>query len=245
MSTAIQSSVDYSKFKTIRGNRDINKAHINRLVGAYKENTEAIKYNPILVNEDWQVIDGQHRLEALKILELPVYFIEHTGLKLEDAQKLNSLVKTWTPKDYAHSYAENGSTDYKVYLNVVENYPFGHNIIVAYLAGSGVFPTVTMFRNGLFRVGDLKDAEKNLGRLMECQEYYVDYKRKGFAEAILVALNTPKFDWKWFLTRLETPFAKQTLLPFDSKGAYLRAIEEIYNYNCLSNKQIYFSTKVM
>ena len=56
----------HSIFKTQKGNRPINKNHLDRLILSMKK-----KYliSPILVNEKMEVIDGQHRLQAQK--ELP------------------------------------------------------------------------------------------------------------------------------------------------------------------------------
>lgn len=247
MSTdTIKVSHDLSQFKTLKGNRQIKRAHVNRLRSAYSENTEAIQYNPILVNEKLEIIDGQHRFEALKELEAPVYYIEQPGLTIEDAQKLNSLVKTWGPNDYAHAYAENGNQHYLTFLKFREQYPkIGFNVLTRYLAGYGVTPTTEMFRNGTFKVGSVKKATENLDKLLECGVHYQDYRRKGFGEALLVALNTKGFDFEWFLNRLQQPKAKEILMPFDTKGEYLRAIEKLYNYNALEKNHIFFSTKVM
>ena len=38
--------------------------------------------SPILVNEKMEVIDGQHRLQAQKELNLPTYYIKNKGYDL-------------------------------------------------------------------------------------------------------------------------------------------------------------------
>ncbi len=241
----IKVSHNHSEFKILQGNRQTKKAHINKLISAFRENTEAIQYNPILVNERMEIIDGQHRYNALKELDAPIYFIQQPGLTIEDAHKLNSLVKTWGPDDYAHAYSENGNKHYTIYLRFRQEYPkIGFNVLIRYLAGFGSTPTTDMFRNGNFKVKSIRESKENLDKLITCGDLYSDYRRKGFGEALLIALNTKNFKFEWFLNRLASQRAKKILQPFDTKGNYLRAIEELYNYNLTEKNQVFFSTQL-
>jgi ParB-like chromosome segregation protein Spo0J len=63
---------DYEMFKTLDGNRTVNKLHVSRLKESFKT---AYLLSPILINQQNQIIDGQHRFEAAKILGLPVNYI--------------------------------------------------------------------------------------------------------------------------------------------------------------------------
>ncbi len=96
----IESTENYTLFKTIDGNRKVRSAHVKKLKESIVIDPRTILFAPILVNEKYQVIDGQHRLEAIKQLGLPVYFIRHKGLGLDIVQKLNSNAKQWQPIDY-------------------------------------------------------------------------------------------------------------------------------------------------
>ena len=58
----VYKTTDLSIFKSIDGNRVPNLQHIKRL--AQSINVYGMKCNPILVNEQMEVIDGQHRLAA-------------------------------------------------------------------------------------------------------------------------------------------------------------------------------------
>lgn len=59
---------DYSLFKTLKGNRNINQAHLYRLTKSIKE-----KYllSPIVVNEHFEIIDGQNS-EAQRFHPMPL-----------------------------------------------------------------------------------------------------------------------------------------------------------------------------
>ena len=97
----IQKTQDYTLFRRIKGNRNVSQPHVKRLLEAIKNDPKTITYNPIVVNSKMEVIDGQHRLEAIKKVDLPVYYIIVDDLRLETVQKLNSGSKMWSPMDYA------------------------------------------------------------------------------------------------------------------------------------------------
>ena len=60
----IHSTYDLSIFKILDGNRNINLGHVERLVKSIEEN--GFLKMPIIVNDNFDVIDGQHRLMAAK-----------------------------------------------------------------------------------------------------------------------------------------------------------------------------------
>lgn len=99
---------DYDKFKRLEGNRDVKTAK------KVLDSINAVGYvlSPILVNEKFEIIDGQHRLEALKKLNLPVYYIMQPGIGEEECKYLNTGQTNWTTMDYIQSYSEKGIKDY-------------------------------------------------------------------------------------------------------------------------------------
>ena len=80
---------DYSRFKKVVGNRDVK---------SYKRVLESIKNvgyipNPIIVNENYEVIDGQHRLQACEELGISIAYIMIPGLNIESARRMFSMKK--------------------------------------------------------------------------------------------------------------------------------------------------------
>ena len=69
----IHSTYDLNVFKILEGNRNINLLHVERLVKSIEEN--GFLKMPIIVNKNYEVIDGQHRLEAAKKSKSMVYYI--------------------------------------------------------------------------------------------------------------------------------------------------------------------------
>ena len=114
----IRITTDYSIFLHVIGNREINKSNVNRL----KESINEIGLQvPILVNENKAVVDGQHRLQALKELNLPVTYVQSAITKEEHIPDLQ-VSKVWTALDYAKRNAAQGDKQCIKALDIVEEW---------------------------------------------------------------------------------------------------------------------------
>ena len=85
----ILKTYDYEIFKRMKGNRVVNNSHVKNLVKSMQE-----KYlpQPLTVNEDMEIIDGQHRFAAAMELNLPIYYQIINGTTISDVQRLNTGV---------------------------------------------------------------------------------------------------------------------------------------------------------
>lgn len=91
---------DYTLFKKLEGNRDVRKK--NALVRSIKE-MDLTMYSPIIVSEDFRIIDGQHRFEACKELGLPIYFLVMPSKNAERAMiVLNRCQSQWKSEEFFH-----------------------------------------------------------------------------------------------------------------------------------------------
>ena len=101
---------DYDQFKKLNGNRNINESQVDGIVHSILE----VGYQPvpILVNELMEIIDGQHRLEAVKHLDMPIYFIVKAGAGSKEVMQLNLRRGNWTVYDFIGFYAANGNFNY-------------------------------------------------------------------------------------------------------------------------------------
>ena len=123
---------EYGMFKSITGNRDISERNVKGIMKNIRDH--GLKPTIVIVNENMEVIDGQHRIEALKRLNLPVYYQIHKGLTLEDCIAMNTSATVWNCKDYIDSYAEIGNSNYVELKRLSALYPeFTPNNIVAIL----------------------------------------------------------------------------------------------------------------
>lgn len=101
---------DYSQFKKLIGNRSLNESQVDGIVNSINE----VGYQPvpILVNERMEVIDGQHRLEAAKRLDIPILFIIKAGAGATEVMQLNLRRGNWTVYDFIGFYSANGNHSY-------------------------------------------------------------------------------------------------------------------------------------
>lgn len=107
---------NYDLFKKLNGNRDVK----NEKVIIKSIQKIGLIDNPIIVNEKYEVIDGQNRLKALQTLNMPVLFHVIPGLNIDDAINMNLGRTNWKMIDYAQSYAAQGIQDYQVLLDYHE-----------------------------------------------------------------------------------------------------------------------------
>lgn len=103
-------TTDYDKFVFTDWNRDISNGRVVKMV----ESIQKVGWlpQPILVNENYEVIDGQSRIKALQKLGLPVEFILVEGIGRKECQMLNLFQKNWTTKNYIDSYIADNNEHY-------------------------------------------------------------------------------------------------------------------------------------
>lgn len=119
----INSTKNYDMFKKIEGNRDICQENINRIMNSMKIKN-LLKIRPILVNSDFGVIDGQHRLECAKQLDIPVYYQIEESLEDKDIILLNNQ-KRWSLVDYVNYKAAKGCVSSKLILEACKKTNIG------------------------------------------------------------------------------------------------------------------------
>jgi len=108
---------DYSLFKIIKGNRDVNKLHIKRLVDSFRDE---YLLTPLIVNQNYEIIDGQHRFHAAKELGLSINFIICNDYSLKQVQLLNTNMKNWKKIDYLNTFCDLGYEHYLKFRNFLQ-----------------------------------------------------------------------------------------------------------------------------
>ena len=228
----VKQTNDYSLFSILKGNRSINKAHLNRLKKSIQEESLCV---PIIVNENYEIIDGQNRYSAWKELELPVYYIIVKGYGLPQVQRLNSNIKNWNNDDYMDCYCQLENPQYLKYRVFKETYGFGHYESIAMLTGhfKGSGLSFTNFRTGTFKIKNYKYACDMAEKLILVQPFYDGYKRRSFVLAMLDVINNQSFEIGRLLQKLK--YQQSTLVHCTNKQQYLFILQDIYNYKA-SNK---------
>jgi hypothetical protein len=115
---------DYSKFKFLKANRDIRPLIVKDIVESIKT-WGIIPGRPVLVDGDYNIIDGQHRFIAIRSLGHPVPYEVLAGNVIAKTMALNANQAQWKLIDYIQSYSEQGVDCYRKFLKFEDKYKLG------------------------------------------------------------------------------------------------------------------------
>ena len=180
-------TTDYSKFKFIGTNRIIQNGLVERL----KQSITKIGYieaRPILVNEDYEIIDGQNRFVACKELQIPIVYsiMKRNGITDDEIiAELNKNQLVWRLQDFIHHFAQQGVKYHSVIREFEDKYKLGisNSIVLC----SKVNHNTKHIRNG--------DNSPLNSKRDECAEFVLGckdlffYKNKCFVNAVKELFN--------------------------------------------------------
>lgn len=159
----------YDIFKFKKENREINYNKVASLKSKLIENGRQIV--PIICNREMEVIDGQHRLEALKELGWEVMYYVDEAVTVKDLISINNTQKNWGLLDYMHYYASTGNDTYIKLEKMSKEYEeFPLKVVLAAINEKYVHE-----RN--IKGGDLNFSEEELQKGRECLEYLRNISR--------------------------------------------------------------------
>lgn len=228
---------DYDQFIMLEDNRMINWNHVLRLSEAIKAYPEGMKFEPILINDHWEIIDGQHRLKALKELGYPVYYQIGHGLDINDTIRMNVYRRNWTPLDYAYTYAARGKKDYQRYLNLHDKHlDLQHRTLMAYMQGGEGNRAGHLFNEGNFLA---PDTDPEIARRLQMYYEIKDFapqksgfsSNRAFQRAVLTIIQHKSYDHERMVGKLEYAATKYLNAPFATLEDAARALEALYNEN--------------
>lgn len=221
----IKKSSDYHKFRFMADNRRINKSHLLKLKESMKTN---YLFTVIIVNENYEVCDGQHRFIACRDLGLPIYYVVCKGYGIKEVTTYNSQTSNWSTKNYLDSYVANKYPSYINYQIFQKKYGFPHRANILLLCGEDYRTHEVHFKKGNFKINDIKKAVTYAERILKCAQYYKDYKRKNFIGAMYKLLQKEVFSMEEFLQKLK--LKSSMMKNCTTVKEYIELIEEIYNF---------------
>jgi len=222
----VYTTTDYFLFKSIKGNRNKNLLHIDRLKKSMMEN---YLFTIIIVNELYEIIDGQHRFDVIKELGLPLHYVICKGYGLDEVHILNANSKTWKSDDYLEGYCNLGYKEYLTYREFQTQYGLGHSQAMLLLGHSGTGgDAIKEFYAGKFKVKNIAESKKKADLLLMIGNYYEGFQRRSFIFAFLRLLQHPNFEFSEFIQKLKQQ--PSSLTDCGTADQYISLIEEIYNY---------------
>lgn len=117
----IKKTRNYDKFKFLHGNRLVNKHNLVAITKSVAQHN-MLSINPIIVNEKFEIIDGQHRFEISKNNKWPIYYMVLENADIEEVHSFNNVNRKWNTMDYVESYATRGNGNYIRFLKFMSDH---------------------------------------------------------------------------------------------------------------------------
>jgi hypothetical protein len=224
---AVKETKNYSMFKSINGNRSKNELHLSRLKKSMEEHQLV---SPIIVNEKYEVIDGQHRLAVCTDLKLPVYYIVVDGYGLDEVHRLNQNTSNWSHKAFIDGYASMGLEPYIQIQEFMDETKLGVGATLYLLAGYTGQSQTDKLKRGEIKEVNLKRGYEIYGWILQIEQAVpkINVRRRGMMSTFIHLHNNTNFNIDHFVSKL---ILRQGFW-YDCSNAkqYLDLVEEIYNY---------------
>ncbi len=232
----MNSTSDYSIFRDFSSNREVDHKHVNKLVSAIRKRN-LLHVNPIVVNKDFAVIDGQHRLAAAKSLGVEIYYIQE-DINRKDISMLNSNQKNWTAMDYINFYTVEKNNSFIQLSQLINHYPDMAVSALLTLSNSEGRRDIVQLKDGYIDVLCIDHAKEVC---KTCSDLYQRFQKNfvfdsRFPLAIGKAIKAENFKIERLVEQIE--LNPRAFTPCHTKIQYLDMIKEIYNRGLSKNKII-------
>lgn len=233
----VLSTTDYSIFKLIEDNREID--HYKKIICSIKD----VGYIPvpIIVNEKYEIIDGQNRYAACKELGLPIYYIVIPGLNIIHCRSLNIGQTNWKLMDYIKSYATSKNASYIMFSDLIGKYK-KIGIVAIYNAITGAdAPDNDRIKSGKFEMSE--GNHEYAAHMLDYEAKFIPIvdKIKGRKDYLYMALGyayrNPSVDNEKMYDRVYRDYMK--IAGPVTKIEALDELSKIYNRSTRSEDRIY------
>lgn len=234
---SIQATKDYSIFKKQDCNREISTGNLNKIISSIKAKN-LLEFRPIIVNQNMEVIDGQHRLEAAKHLGVDIWYkVDHSS-QIEDIILLNTNQKKWNLPDYLNYYLNTGRVEYDKLKRFMDSQKIDLRTALR-LLGSSDPNNATKFRAGTYKFPPeethlMINARAN--HYNEIRDIISTHRINGkaicskskFLDALMSFIRIEEMDYAIFKERISNNLEKVRICATYTE--YFEMLKKIYNF---------------
>ena len=235
----ILKTTDYNMFKKIKGNRIVNKSNLNAIITSMEQQQLV---SPIMINEKFEIIDGQHRFEACKELGLPVYFYVVNGYGTEEMKRCNTTGMNWGKPSFLQSYIDQDYENYVAFNELLVSYHITISValkLIAHFQNKSYQLLSLNFEQGELSLDGFEDVVCFLDKL-EDFKFFPQYKTDKFVTAFLRLVNHPEYEHSKMLSKLATH--RDKLKKSMTQDEYLSLLcNKIYSFGPTKNPIFYSS----
>lgn len=245
LSAFVFESDQYELLTKLLGNRTI----VDKNVKNKKELLEKNGFkssNPVIVNVNGQIIDGQHRRLAAEELGIKYKFTIDTSIvpeeSLQTTIELNNSGRPWTTLDYIIAYSENGNEEYVKLLNLCEELELNlSKTLILYIGAKANSDFQRLIAKGNFKFDEdraelARNRKQELDQLSELvsQRYKKLVESQPFYSAYLELTRKENFKFKV----LKEQFNKMRYTVLDRRNLS-ETLVETYNLQRRTNRVSY------
>ena len=243
----VMKSSDYEKFSILEQNRVVNDKHVNELVVSIQNSGQL---TPIIINEKFEIIDGQHRFDACKILKIPVMYLISYKTSINEVILMNNTQKSWKLHDYLRCFSDKKWHNHETYQKV-DKFMREHDLklttcIVLLSEGTGsggatgsslAGQGLVSFRKGTYKIGNFARAQAIAKILSEIKAFAPDLVGSDrFCRSYCKLSSEPKWNHDSAVYQIKKYRRKYD--GASSKEEALQGLLAVYNYNQLKSKKI-------
>ncbi len=228
----INKTKDYDSFIFRDDNREkIDQKHVERIACSIKSKN-MLDLRPVIVNQAMEILDGQHRVLAAKMIGVEVYYQVERELTAQDMLKLN-VSKNWGNVDYLNFYCHHQYDEYIKLKRFMEKNNISLRIAITIAIGQAHQAFID-FKEGNFKFVD-EEVSEHIDTCWETVRYiqkingfsnYLNSSR--FWKALIILFRHPSFNKVKWLDN-----TKKLTDSFYAKASikdYVSLVQTVYNW---------------
>lgn len=242
---------NYDQFKVLDGNRGVSDGRVTKI----KKSIREVGYipSPIIVNENYEVIDGQGRLQACRELNEPVAFVRIPGIGIKECISMNINQTNWRLVDYIQSYSDRGEVSYRYLMNLLHKYPKIRTLTVLHAVSlkgdergtSSTDPIKQRIMNGSFTCNE-EEYQAAITRLDLAEQFHPLFEgmRGGENAKLIAIIDCSELEGVDMdrLYKQVSAFTNQ-INGLTTERQVIATLEQIYNYRLPSNRRVYLTAE--
>lgn len=231
------STKEYTSFSYHPQNRKILPHKIKVIAESIARfgNCGIIKTRESKINSDLkEVFDGQHLLEACKLLKIPVHYAHFDNVPLRVMIELNKNATAWKLQDYLEFCIGEGLEDYIILNKYIEENEkpksLGISSLICLLNGR---QNTKAFKSLGFKVTRKSFADKVISYLHDFSGYIEHWNHTKFIWAFCDVVESGKYIHSHMMNKVT--LASDKFRNASGVEGHRQAIEDMYNFRSRTN----------
>lgn len=235
---------NYGIFKIKEENRQIDTNKVSTLIKQLREDKRQLQ--PIIVNDKYEIYDGQHRYAALKELGWNIRYFIDSELTTDNIISMNTSQNKWQTPDYLHKQSTENNEYAKTLIEIQEKLGFTAPVSLraicskvindrAIRLGNYEF-TKEQYANGIKKLQWLYNLEKEITKTRTIAS------KRALERTLLKILDLENINQKRLYDNIIKKYGEKKY-KYGNLEECEQALEEIYNYKETNKRPIAFEIR--